>query len=1172
MNERHLDDPAAPLLSVLGAVSLRETAGGTAGVGGPKPQAILARLALEAPAVVSVDRLIDTVWGPHPPSKPEVTLRTYISHLRRALEPTASHLGLASGDLLATRSPGYCLLLPTDEIDLHRFRRLADSALAPAPTADPTEGRDRCRRALEVWPTGQLGDSPLAALTAEAADLRELRSALIERSARHDLVEGRPADALGDLRSVIAAEPLREEPRRLLILALYRAGRTAEALRAHEAARKDLAEALGLELSPTLRDLERMILDHDPALLTADPAPIAPRSAVGDAAPTAGPTRARVIGRDDELEVGYRHIDRVLDGHGSLLVLTGEPGIGKTTLATAFADRAATRARVAWGRCHDGGESTTLWPWTRALRNLLHDLDDDDLARVLGPQRPEIAGLVPDLGRRLDTEPSIARDDRTLGDAIAAVIRRLAADRPVVIVLDDLHWADQPSVEVLATISPSLLDAPVGIVATWRSTEEVDESIVGRLHEVGRLAAEGRVDLTGLDHDAVAHLVAEQGLATLDADDIDRLLGRTAGNPLFLRELLRQPGDRATATVREAIDRRLDHLGDDVGALLSMAALSRRPLPPSVLAAALHLDGATVDGLIDRAVAGGVLENVRVLAAHDEETRLAFTHSLIAERLTERLPSNQRPSHHASLARALESADATAESLAFHYRQGAAAGTAAKGAHWSWRAARNAMALHDHTTAERLLRQAESVLPADGPVTLRVDLLLDLAQVAKFHARYADAHELSSQAFDLATTAGDLDRMCLAALVFAGQVRAETNRYGTQWLGYWNPAAPSVAMLETCLARLDPGEARHASIAIALAAQLFGTEADPDRGRALSVAALEVARDRGDDILLTEGLFTFHTALQRSLTAEERAGILDELDTAATRAGLVERRLDACRARYLGALERLDRSGADRQIARAGQLATASDDYLIGVQHRSMEISDLLLRGEIAEASAQIHASFEEFAPIGFTSLEVFGIQFAASLQELGELDQVIDLLEERSIGYPGPAYGLPLAAVLVDAGRFEEAANRYAGFDPAEVASGGEGVLQFSSLSFAADVLAEVGAEADAAMVFDALAPARRRMVAMFDGLVVRGLGSLPLGRLATRLGRHAEARELLLESLHGHRKIKAAPFELRTLLALAALDGTDSESASQARDLGEQLGMGWLVRRRMGVEPGRQ
>lgn len=1191
-----------PLVCVLGSVGVRgsvgdrgRTSAATQGVGGPKPQAVLTRLALDAPSVVSVDRLIDTVWGPNPPAKPEVTLRTYISHLRRALEPAAVHLGVAPTELLVTRSPGYCLELPLTAIDVHRFRLLATEVVTTPPASSDRalveRHLERCRAALALWPSGRLGDGPLGDLLAESTALIDQRAAVAEQALRTQLVLGRPAEAVSGLQTLVADAPLREEPRRLLILALYRTGRAAEAVRAHEQARKDLAEDLGLELSPSLQDLDRRILAHDPGLLVDDPAPL-PTASPAQSLPTgqslpptpspaADPTplagRGPVVGRDAELAVGHQRIDRVLRGGGALVVLTGEPGIGKTTLATAFAERAATGARVAWGRCHDGGESTTLWPWARLLRELLDGIDGAALIDVVGTHGPEIAGVVPDLGRRLDTEPAVARDDRSLGDAIASVLRRLAARRPVVIVLEDLHWADRASVELLATIAPTLLDGAVGIVATWRSTEAVDETVRARLHEIGRLAAEARFDLPGLDHDALVRLIADQGLAALSADDVEQLLGRTAGNPLFVRELLRRPNDRSTATVREAIDRRLDVVGEEVVDLLTTAALSRRPLTATVLADALDLRAEAVEDRIERAVIAGLLERVTVLGAMAEEERIAFTHALIAERLAERLPASRRGSRHAALARALESAGAPAESLAFHYTRGVSAGTTVDAAAWSWRAARAAMALHDHTTAERLLDQAAELLGSETATDqndqtdqteqatgLRIDVLLDLAQVAKFHARYLDAHTLSSSAFRLAVAADDVDRMCVAALVFAGQVRAETNRYGTQWLGYWNPAGPSVAMLEACLARLAEGDPRHPSIQIALAAQLFGDQADPERGRQLSLDALAAARSMGDDVLLTEGLFTFHTALQRVLGDDERRSILDELDTAATRAGLVERRLDACRARYLAALGATDRRAADRQIARAGQLASTSDDYLMRVQHRTMEISDLLLRGDLATASTLLGASFQEFESIGFTSLEVFGIQFAAAQQELGQLDTVITLLEQRTEGYPGPAYGLPLASVLVDAGRFDEAAAMFSSFDPAEVLSGGEGVLQFSSLAFAADVAVAVGTDEEVAQLFDALRPARHRMVAMFDGLVVRGLGSLHLGRLAARLGRTDDAAALLAEARSGHRALGAGPFELRTLLALAALEGPASFAHSQAEELGEQLGMGWLVESR--------
>jgi DNA-binding SARP family transcriptional activator len=225
-------------------------------LGGGRQRALLAVLLLHANEVVSTDRLLDELWGQRPPPTAGKIVQVYVSRLRKVL----------GRDRLVTRSPGYLLRVDRSELDLDRFERLVGEAgRADAPSAAAT-----LRRALALWrgpPLADLAYEPFA--QAEIARLAELRWAALEQRIDADLAAGRHSELIGELEALIADHPLRERLRSQLMLALYRAGRQAEALDAYRRARRELAEQLGLEPGEDLRRLEQAILRQDPALAPA---------------------------------------------------------------------------------------------------------------------------------------------------------------------------------------------------------------------------------------------------------------------------------------------------------------------------------------------------------------------------------------------------------------------------------------------------------------------------------------------------------------------------------------------------------------------------------------------------------------------------------------------------------------------------------------------------------------------------------------------------------------------------------------------------------------------------------------------------------------------------------------------------------------------------------------
>jgi predicted ATPase/DNA-binding SARP family transcriptional activator len=280
-----------------------------------KQRALLAILLLQANEVVSSDRLIEALWGEQPPASAAKSLQVHVSRLRKAL-------GGGEGPII-TAPNGYSIRVAPGELDLERFTRLAEEGRLALGAHDPERGAELLRAALSLWRGPPLADFTFESFAQlEIGRLEELRLAALEDRIDADLARGRHAELVAELEALVAAHPLRERVRRQFVLALYRAGRQADALEAYRAARSKLMDELGLEPTPELKQLERAILTHDAAMR-------APATPVARSSRLPAPV-TRTIGRDGERDA-LSHLLRL--DHVRLVTLTGLGGVGKTRLA-----------------------------------------------------------------------------------------------------------------------------------------------------------------------------------------------------------------------------------------------------------------------------------------------------------------------------------------------------------------------------------------------------------------------------------------------------------------------------------------------------------------------------------------------------------------------------------------------------------------------------------------------------------------------------------------------------------------------------------------------------------------------------------------------------------------------------------------------------------------------
>ena len=391
------------------------------------------------------------------------------------------------------------------------------------------------------------------------------------------------------------------------------------------------------------------------------------------------------VGRRQELERLREAFDGARDGRGSLVMITGEPGIGKTRLARELEGYASEHgARVLWGRAHEAGGAPAYWPWVQALRQLVEATDGEELRGWLGSGAGEVARVVPELRAHLPDlpEPEPITDPESaqfrLFDALATCLRNVASATPPVLVLDDLHWADRSTLLLLEHVALELSRANLLLVGTYRDVE------LGRQHPLEQaLAGIGRaerfqtIDLPGLsEEDAASYVRATTGVE-LPAEAMRSIYHETEGNAFFLQEvvaLMAQEGTLESGdvsvppSVRAAIGRRLNVLSEQGDELLRIAAVVGREFSEQLLAR--MSDHGAVPELLESVLAAGLIEETGAPG----ESR--FTHALIQETLLGELSISRQVRLHGAVAESMERmfgarADEHAPELAHHYVQSA---------------------------------------------------------------------------------------------------------------------------------------------------------------------------------------------------------------------------------------------------------------------------------------------------------------------------------------------------------------------------------------------------------------------------------------------------------------------------------------------------------------------
>jgi DNA-binding SARP family transcriptional activator/class 3 adenylate cyclase/tetratricopeptide (TPR) repeat protein len=1141
-------------------------------LGGRRQRAVLASLLLHADQLVSTDRLIEEVWSDAAPPTALTTLRSYLSRLRSILETEGT-------PALVCGPAGYELRLRPDQLDAHRFERLAGAGRAALARGDPEVAAGTLRSALALWrgpAYADVGDRPFA--QAEVTRLEELRLRTLEDRIEADLARGRHEALGGELEALVARHPLRERLWGQLMVALYRAGRETEALDTSQRARRVLAEGLGREPGESLRQLERSVLAHDlpsvpdaepaaPRVLIEQPTPAVPLPSVVTAA-----RRGLFVGRELEVNRLARAWAEAKAGWRQVVLLAGEPGIGKSRLAAELAALAHEEgAVVLWGRC-DEGLGVAYQPVVEALRHYVKHCPDETLVAQLGRSRAQLARLVPELaqGRSDLVVPALDAEAERLWlfEAVSDLLGSAARSRPLLLVLDDLQWATIPTLSLVRHLARAAEDR-VLIVAPYRDTEfDPGHPLVDMLADLRREPGVARVAVEGLDEKAVAAFVEAAAGHALDDVALDlamALHAETQGNPFFAGQVLRHlvetraldQSDRGWTTtlaaarlsvpegVREVIGRRLARLPDSPRRALGVAAIIGRDFSVSTLER-IPEAGGDADVLL-----GALEEAARARVVHEvsgKPGRFEFVHDLVRRTLYEMPSEPRRAQLHRRVGEALAGlpgADTQPAVLARHFVAGAAAGCRAEAVAWSERAGTRAVEQFAYEEALTHFQGAIELLDWDHlpDRAIRARLLLAKARAGGSVGDASGGKDAAARAAQDALAVGSTELLAEAAKARAWFVRA----------GVADPVAAQ--LLEDGLAAADEHDlSRRASLLGMLAYYRAVSESDGADAERLAGEALALARGGGDPEVLADvlGLRSWVWVLQGSPNVAAQEAVLAELATL-LQAGKNWRYGSHAWVKQTRGVIRL----------QLGDLA-GFDAHLEGLYLRYDEVPDRLLLAVAAMwrgLRALLDGRFGEVEDHIADMLRLSGdnANFAAShavllfylRRDQGRLNELKPAFL-AVVGQKPSLVGLRGALGLLHSDLDEPQA---AGPLLEEIVSEGvagnpRGLAWPATLAALAEVCARLGATQHVDELTAALEPYSGQLLVVSWGVACIGAADRYLAMLAATAGQLAEAERRFEGALALEQSVSSAPLAARTRVshARALLDLGDRDDARRA------------------------
>jgi class 3 adenylate cyclase len=908
----------------------------------------------------------------------------------------------------------------------------------------------------------------------------------------------------------------------------------------------------------------------------------------------------RFVGRVEELAEVKAAFDAALGGRGGLVMVVGEPGIGKTRLVEELGAYATMRgAQVCWGHSYEGEVGLPYLPFVEAFRAYVRDREDDELRAELSTGAPEVATLVSELRQRfpdLPESPPLEGDAERLRlfQGVSEFLHNAAVARPIVLVLDDLHWADKPTLLLLQYLARNLRRDRLLVVGTYRDVE------LDRTHPLADVVATlrreqlyRRVLLRGLPRDDVKSFIEIIGDQQTPDEFADVIHRETEGNPFFVAEILRHLADtggiqrvegRWVGTpesvaanlpegVREVIGRRLDRLSDDCNRMLTIAAAMPGGFSIDIVA---RITGDDIDhmlDLLDEALAAQVVRERR-----DAPASYEFSHALIRQTLYGELNTPRRVRMHRQIADALEQQYAANDEphlpeLAYHWFQAAPAGEAHRAVDYAVRAAERAsrQAAHEETAKffDLALQALEFVDGVDD--AQEAELLIGLGEARNRAGELDAARSALWRAADLARGVDDPELLARAVLTFA-ELRWASSVYDEELVGRLGEATRILGDRDPVLR--SQLLSRQAAQVMFFDSTRFGDLADD------AVAAARVADDPGSLALA----LTMQTWGERLVAgAQDLCDRYEEIASLARAANNSDLVLSSTWNLLVNGMYSGDPSAVATHLDEISRLAAESRSPTHLVNAMTARGAVAALRGDYAETDRLAGEILSQGHRMGDESLvQIVGVLLFPVFRERGRLVEFESatrrVVQEASTV---AAWRAGLATILLESGRHDEARRVVADLGADDFASVNEDVTLTFTLASIGEAAANLGGlDEVVAGAYERLLPSRAMHVILgnsaYHGSVERYLGLLAMSR-----GDATLAIEHLESAMTAHEVMRARPWTARTRYDLARghllRDGPgDRERAvtllNRALDTANEIGMPRLVEQALEAKLGLQ
>ncbi len=1080
------------------------------------------------------------------PRSQDAAIRTLLSRLRSAL----------GRDIVAGRDELGLVLPEPAWVDVEaatsevwRAQRALDSGDARAAWA-------LAQVPLNIASRGLLPGAQASWLEPRRQELTDIRLQALEVIGRAGLSLG--GTQLGSVeraaRTLIDSEPYRESGYVLLMAALEAQGNVAEGLRVFEVLRALLRDELGIAPSPDAIQAHQRLLNPPVARQSLTTAATAAEIEVPAelAAAAAGP----LVGRQAEMERLEAWYQAPPDRE-RVMLLAGEPGIGKTRLLAETAVRAfASGAIVLAGRAPE--ETLVPYqPFLEALGHYVFRAPLEELRVVAREYGAELGRLIPELRRRVpDLPPRDPGDPETdryrLFEAVAGLLAEISAAVPVLIVLDDLQWADRPTLLLLRHLARSPHNARVSIMGAYRDVDQWSEGFDAALAGLRRERLMVQLDIGGLPEAEAMELVRLRVGGTPSLAFAQALHRETEGNPFFIEEIVRHLTDSGVSSqdagsrdlervglpddVRDVIGRRLDRLAPGSIEWLRVAAVIGRDFDSGLLERVLGFDEDRFLAALEDALDAGL-----VVDAPGDPGRYSFGHALIRETLYEGMSSARRARVHRRVGVALEESGDEFQigALALHFTRAADPEDAERAIRYGLQAGEQATAMLANEEAAAHYSRALEVLDRSDPEALRrrCDLLLELGEAQVRSGERPLAWATFREAAALAAELGDKGSLARAAIGASRRYVQPPGVVDEELIALLEQAAEMTANERTVT---------RVRLLSRLAAALYFSDRR-DRMDTLSAEATQIAAELDDPQAIALAAAARRRVYWRPGNLEGRLADSTLLLRAALEASDIELTLEGHAWLVVDLLERGDRTGVEVQIEAfsAGAERLRQPLYLWNAAvWRAMQA---LLDGRLDEVEALAASAVSSgIRSEGVTAPQYYAVQLLYLRREQSRMGELEDPVREALSANPDrAAWRAGLALLLHETGRTEEARAEFdllARDDFDWIPRDGDWMVV---AALAADLASALGDTARAQRLYELLEPFADTNVVIGLGAVYMGATSRYLGRLAMTLGRREQAVAHLRRAVEATAALRATVELAHTRVDLAWALGAGPEAA---------------------------